>query len=78
MSSNYGWDANGMEREPYPARDELEPTRVRVIRDWRDAAAAAAESRRPYRRCPVASDDGRVCVYGAGHSIERHSWEVGR
>lgn len=29
MSSNYGWDANGMEREGFPARDEHEaPHRV--------------------------------------------------
>ena len=29
MSSNYGYDANGWEREPFPARDEhAEPRRV--------------------------------------------------
>lgn len=32
MTSNYGWDANGMEREPFPARDEhaeqVEPRRI--------------------------------------------------
>lgn len=28
MSSNYGYDANGWEREPFPARDEfIEPRR---------------------------------------------------
>ncbi len=30
MTSNYGWDANGMEREPFPARDEHEPAPRRV------------------------------------------------
>ena len=25
MSSNYGYDANGWEREPFPARDEHAP-----------------------------------------------------
>lgn len=48
-------------------------TRVLVIRDWRDAAA---ESRKPYRRCKATSPDGRVCVYGRGHRLERHSWEA--
>ena len=28
MSSNYGYDANGWEREPFPARDEHEPERT--------------------------------------------------
>jgi hypothetical protein len=53
-------------------------TRVLVIRDWRDAAAAAAESRKPYRRCKATSPDGVRCVYGRGHRLERHSWEAER
>lgn len=51
---------------------------VRVIRDHRDAAAAAVESseRRAFAggwsRCTVTDDEGRQCMYGDTHGVPCH------
>lgn len=47
MSSNYGYDANGWEREPFPARDEHEPERRPKVVDLMaalEASLAAAKA----------------------------------
>ena len=49
MSSNYGYDANGWEREPFPARDEhAEPrsAKVRAFTAYNRAVDAHPECER--------------------------------
>ena len=40
MTSNYGYDANGMEREPFPARDEHAERPAPKVTAYRLAMAA--------------------------------------
>lgn len=58
MTSNYGWDANGMEREPFPARDEHAKPRRAVGRDVRKIEA--------HRRAVAAHPECEDCRRGLG------------
>ena len=52
MSSNYGYDANGWEREPFPARDE-HAERRRVVDPKRTAHREAMAAHPGCRECKV-------------------------
>ena len=65
MSSNYGYDANGWEREPFPARDEFaEPRRPRSV-DARVTAYQRAKAEHP--RCVECCSGKGTLSPGPGH-----------
>ncbi len=57
--------------------------RYRTQSDWRAAKARAVDhtarivAQGGYRRCEAVGAAGVRCNYGAGHTLEHHSFDVG-
>ncbi len=83
MSSNYGYDANGMEREPFPARDEHERPAARInaaSAELRRQNQERAESRmgQPLTAEEMDPDSGYYGVRPTMHDVRRLIAEVER